>query len=69
MNHDIIAGSLKQMRGRIRAGWGRIIDDETSRIEGDYEMLCGRIQKAYGQARNEEDRKSKKIQLRRRQVV
>jgi uncharacterized protein YjbJ (UPF0337 family) len=35
MNRDIIAGSLKQMRGRIRAGWGRIIDDETSRVEGD----------------------------------
>ncbi len=56
MNKDIIEGNWKQIRGKIKAKWGKLTDNELDTIDGDYEELCGRIQKAYGVSRDEAQR-------------
>lgn len=56
MNRDIIEGSWKEMRGRIKARWGKLTDDDLDRVEGNYDILLGKIQKAYGQSREEVER-------------
>lgn len=56
MNRDTIEGSWKEMKGRIKARWGKLTDDELDRVEGNYDILCGKIQKAYGLSREEVER-------------
>jgi uncharacterized protein YjbJ (UPF0337 family) len=56
MNRDIIEGNWKQVKGRIKAKWGRLTDDEIEEAEGDYDVLCGKIQEAYGLSREEVER-------------
>jgi uncharacterized protein YjbJ (UPF0337 family) len=53
MNKDIIEGNWKMAKGKVKAQWGKLTDDELNQIEGDYEQLCGRIQKAYGLSRDQ----------------
>jgi len=56
MNRDIIEGNWKQIRGKVKARWGRLTDNELEVIDGDYEALCGRIQRAYGWLRDQAQR-------------
>jgi uncharacterized protein YjbJ (UPF0337 family) len=59
MNRDIIEGNWKQVKGRIKAQWGKLTDDDLDEAAGNYEVLCGRIQKAYGLSREETEKKLK----------
>lgn len=56
MNRDTIEGSWKEMKGRVKARWGKLTDDELDRVEGNYDILLGKIQKAYGLSREEAER-------------
>jgi uncharacterized protein YjbJ (UPF0337 family) len=56
MNRDIIEGNWKQVKGKVKSKWGKLTDDDLDRIEGDYDVLCGKIQKAYGISRDEVER-------------
>ena len=51
MNSDMLMGRWKQLRGRIKAKWGQLTDDELNEVEGNYEMLVGKIQEKYGTTR------------------
>jgi uncharacterized protein YjbJ (UPF0337 family) len=53
MNRDTIEGSWRQVKGKVKAKWGKLTDDELDEAAGNYEVLCGKIQKAYGQTREE----------------
>ena len=53
MNRDTLKGQWRQLTGDIKARWGRLTDDEVTRIEGDYDQLVGRIQERYGYAREQ----------------
>lgn len=57
MNRDMIEGSWKQVRGKVKSAWGKLTDDELDRVEGDYDKLCGSIQKAYGVSREEAEKR------------
>jgi uncharacterized protein YjbJ (UPF0337 family) len=49
----------KQFTGKVKEQWGKLTDDELTRVNGDREQLEGRIQARYGygkdQARKEVD--------------
>ena len=53
MNRDILKGEWTQLKGRIRRQWGRISDDDIARINGDRELLLGRLQELYGRTREQ----------------
>lgn len=53
MNWDRIEGNWKQFKGRVRSKWGELTDDELDMIEGDREVLLGKLQQRYGLAREE----------------
>jgi len=61
MNRDIIEGNWKQVKGRFKARWGKLTDDELDEAEGNYEALCGKIQKAYGLSREEVERELERL--------
>jgi uncharacterized protein YjbJ (UPF0337 family) len=56
MNKDIIEGNWKQVKGKVLAKWGRLTDDDLDEVKGSYEVLAGKIQKAYGLSREQVER-------------
>lgn len=53
MNQDRLQGRWKQLKGKIREGWGRLTDDDLDVIAGRRDQLLGRIQERHGAARED----------------
>jgi len=53
MNRDTLKGQWMQVRGKIKQQWAKLIDDDLAQIQGNYEMLVGRLQERYGRSREE----------------
>lgn len=51
MNSDTLEGTWKEIKGKVRAQWGKLTDDELDVINGNRERLEGAIQKAYGRSK------------------
>ena len=56
MNWDTVEGQWKQLTGTIKAQWGKLSDDEITRIDGNREKLVGTLQEQYGLAKDEAER-------------
>jgi uncharacterized protein YjbJ (UPF0337 family) len=48
-----VAGSWKQLEGKVKAKWGLLTDDDLTTIKGSRELLEGKIQERYGIAKDE----------------
>ncbi len=53
MNRDTLKGQWMQAKGKIKEQWGKLTDDDLDQIQGNYEMLVGRLQERYGRSREE----------------
>lgn len=53
---DKIAGGWTQFRGEVRKQWGKLTDDDMEQIKGQRDILAGKIQQAYGVAKEEANR-------------
>jgi uncharacterized protein YjbJ (UPF0337 family) len=62
INWDQIEGNWKQFKGRIRAEWGDLTDDEIDQIQGHRDMLVGTLQERYGIAKEEAERQVKRFE-------
>jgi uncharacterized protein YjbJ (UPF0337 family) len=51
MSSDILEGRWRQMRGELRAWWGRLTDQDLEQIGGHKDKLIGRLQERYGYTR------------------
>jgi len=51
VNKDQFSGKWRQLRGTVKAKWGKLTDDELDQAEGNYDILVGKIQEKYGQTR------------------
>jgi uncharacterized protein YjbJ (UPF0337 family) len=56
MNDDTLKGQWTQIKGRVREQWGKLTDDDITRIEGKSEQLVGRLQERYGWAKEDAQR-------------
>jgi uncharacterized protein YjbJ (UPF0337 family) len=56
MNTDVLKGKWTQLKGNVRKQWGKLTDDDVDQIQGDAEMLQGRIQERYGRTKEEAQR-------------
>lgn len=56
MNWDTIKGSWKKMQGEAKSQWGKLTDDDLTRIEGDRDKLVGAVQQQYGKTKDEAER-------------
>lgn len=61
MNSDQFMGKWRQMRGAIKKQWGKLTDDDLDKIGGNYDMLVGKIQERYGDARDDIERRLAKM--------
>jgi uncharacterized protein YjbJ (UPF0337 family) len=48
MNRDIVAGNWKQLKGRVKAQWGRLTGRHLDVIDGKGVELSGKVQEGYG---------------------
>jgi uncharacterized protein YjbJ (UPF0337 family) len=56
MNWDQLKGQWKQMQGEAKRQWGKLTDDDLTRIEGDRDKLVGAVQEHYGRSKDEAER-------------
>jgi uncharacterized protein YjbJ (UPF0337 family) len=50
-----------QLRGKIRAQWGKLTDNDLDRIAGRRDQLIGRVQERYGVAKEEAERQVRRF--------
>ena len=51
MNEDIFSGLWKQFRGEVKQFWGQLTDDDLDIIDGQRDVLIGKLQERYGYTR------------------
>ncbi len=59
MNKDTVNGKWTEVKGRIKARWGKLTDNDLTLIEGRAEELGGLLQQRYGLAREQAEKDSK----------
>lgn len=64
MNWDIVEGNWKQFKGKIKAQWGNLTDDQLDTIAGRRTELAGKIQEAYGISKDEAERQIRDFESR-----
>lgn len=48
MNWDQVEGKWEQMKGAVKQKWGKLTDDDLTKIQGKSEQLSGKLQERYG---------------------
>ena len=56
MNWDRVEGNWKQFSGKVQQQWGKLTNDDLSKVEGKRTELVGRIQERYGYAKDKAER-------------
>lgn len=64
MNWDRIKGNWSQLTGSVKEQWGKLTDDDLTKIEGQRDQLVGHIQERYGIAKDAADAQVKTWQER-----
>ncbi len=52
MNKDILSGKWHETQGAVKERWGKITDDDLTKISGHSEKLLGILQTRYGYAKD-----------------
>jgi uncharacterized protein YjbJ (UPF0337 family) len=50
-----------QFKGKIREQWGKLTDHEIDQMQGNAEMVIGKIQERYGRSREEAEREFRPV--------
>ena len=53
MNWTQIKGNWKQLTGAVQKKWGQLTNDEMDEIQGQRDILIGKIQARYGKTKEE----------------
>jgi uncharacterized protein YjbJ (UPF0337 family) len=48
MRNDVLKAQWKQVQGRVQQMWGELTDDDLARINGNWDMLVGRVEEKTG---------------------
>lgn len=52
MNEDILKGKWHELKGGIKAKWGKLTDDDLVTVDGNLERLQGLLQTRYGYSKD-----------------
>ena len=56
MNPEILKGRWNQLKGDIRARFGKLTDDDMMQIQGHAEKFIGKLQERYGYKREQAEK-------------
>lgn len=62
MNKDVLKGNWKQFRGKVQETWGKLTDDDLDRVEGQRDILMGKLQERYGWSKDETERRYREFE-------
>jgi uncharacterized protein YjbJ (UPF0337 family) len=62
MNWDRVQGNWKQLKGMVQQKWGKLTDDQFAAIDGQREILAGKLQEAYGIGKEEAERQIRDLE-------
>ncbi len=62
MNWDIVEGNWKQFKGKVKAHWGNLTDDQLDVIAGKRTELAGKVQESYGITKDEAEEQIKRFE-------
>jgi uncharacterized protein YjbJ (UPF0337 family) len=48
LNWDSVEGNWKQFTGKVKEQWGKLTDDDLTKVAGKREQLEGMLQERYG---------------------
>ncbi len=66
MNRDTLKGQWTQLKGQVRKQWGKLTEDEVDQIQGDSEILMGKLQQRYGYTREQAQREIERWEVERK---
>lgn len=52
MDWNRVEGNWKQLKGKAKAQWGKLTDDDLTQVAGRRDELAGKIQERYGLAKD-----------------
>lgn len=61
MNWDQVEGKWKEVKGRVRAKFGKLTDDDMEVIAGKKDELVGRLQQRYGYNKEQAEREADEV--------
>lgn len=53
MNKDQVKGGLEEAKGKVKEVTGKVVGNKRLEAEGDVEQVAGKIQKTYGDAKEQ----------------
>jgi len=53
MNKDQVKGRVREAKGKVKEIAGKAVGNRRVEAEGDAEQLAGKVQKSYGDVKNE----------------
>jgi uncharacterized protein YjbJ (UPF0337 family) len=53
MDWDRVEGNWKQFKGKVKAKWGELTEDDLTQINGKHEQLEGKLQERYGYTKDQ----------------
>ena len=56
MNKDILKGKWNQYKGEAKKKWGEFTDDELDQLNGERDIIVGKIQEKYGKSKEDAER-------------
>ena len=62
MNENQLKGNWKQLKGRVKEQWGKLTDDDLTRMNGQRDQLVGKLQEKYGIAKEEAQKQVKEFE-------
>jgi len=62
MNWDIVEGDWKQFKGKVKAQWGKLTDDQLDVIAGKRVELAGKVQESYGITKDGAEKQIKRFE-------
>lgn len=48
MNKNTLKGNWNQLKGNVKKQWGKLTDDDIDVIDGNKDILIGKLQEKYG---------------------
>lgn len=61
MNKEIFGGKWEQVKGTLKQKWGKLTDDDLLEIEGNNQLLYGKLEERYGLTKEQIERQLKDL--------
>lgn len=59
--NEVLKGNWNELRGKLKAKWGKLTDNDLVELKGNTQELMGKIQKLYGHTKEDAEKQFKEF--------